>query len=146
MSWVRLWDFATPWITVRRGTTRRTRRPIPCLASLPQPGGKVKMGSPHFVDFGKNMQYSPDGKAYLVGHGATDPDLHPRPANLSWITGDQIYMARVKPSIENMNNRAKYEFFSGHDRQATPHLDPGLLPDQAARQLEQQLRLCHHDL
>ncbi len=79
-------------------------------------GEKVKMGSPHFVDFGKNMQYSPDGKAYLVGHGATDPDLHPRPANLSWITGNQIYMARVKPSIENMNNRAKYEFFSGHDR------------------------------
>ncbi len=80
------------------------------------PGEKLKMGSPHFVDFGKNMQYSPDGKAYLVGHGTTDPDVHPRPANLSWITGNQIYMARVKPSIENMNNRAKYEFFSGQDR------------------------------
>ena len=59
-----------------------------------RPGGKVKMGSPHFVDFGKNMQYSPDGKAYLVGHGATDPDPKPRPANLSWITGDQIYGPR----------------------------------------------------
>jgi hypothetical protein len=25
-------------------------------------GSKIKMGSPHFVDFGKNMQHSPDGK------------------------------------------------------------------------------------
>jgi len=84
------------------------------------PGGKVKMGAPHFVDFGRDMQYSPDGKAYLVGHGATDPDPDPRPANLSWITGDQIYMARVKPSIHNMNNRTRYEFFSGCDAKQRP--------------------------
>ena len=45
------------------------------------------------------MQYSPDGKAYLVGHGAIDPDPKPRPANLSWGTGDQIYMARVNPAL-----------------------------------------------
>jgi len=77
--------------------------------------GKVKFGSPHFVDFGKNMQYSPDGKAYLVGHGASDPDPNPRPANLSWISGDQIYMARVTPSIENINDASKYEIFAGND-------------------------------
>ncbi|NTV81214.1 MAG: hypothetical protein HGA24_07310, partial [Candidatus Aminicenantes bacterium] len=29
-------------------------------------GYPVKIGSPHFVDFGKDMQHSPDGKAYLV--------------------------------------------------------------------------------
>ena len=84
------------------------------------PGGKVKMGSPHFVDFGQNLQYSPDGKAYLVGHGAVDPDPKPRPANLSWITGDQIYMARVKPSIQNMNDREKYEYFAGYDAKQRP--------------------------
>jgi hypothetical protein len=84
------------------------------------PGGKVKMGSPHFVDFGKDMQHSPDGKAYLVGHGASDPDPKPRPANLSWITGDQIYMARVKPSIKNMNDRSKYEYFAGYDARQRP--------------------------
>jgi hypothetical protein len=87
----------------------------PLFAEPGKFGGKVKMGSPHFVDFGKNMQYSPDGKAYLVGHGAVDPDPKPRDANLSWITGDQIYMARVTPSIENMNDRSKYEFFCGVD-------------------------------
>jgi hypothetical protein len=92
----------------------------PLFGEPAAPGGNLKMGSPHFVDFGKNMQYSPDGKAYLVGHGATDPDPSPRPANLSWITGDQIYMARVKPGIQNMNNRAMYEFFAGYDAQQRP--------------------------
>jgi hypothetical protein len=66
------------------------------------------------------MQYSPDGNAYLVGHGATDPDPKPREANLSWITGDQIYLAWVKPSIQNMNDRAKYEFFGGYDASGHP--------------------------
>ena len=83
-------------------------------------GGKVKMGAPHFVDFGRNMQYSPDGKAYLVGHGAVDPDPKPREGNLSWITGDQIYLARVTPSVQNMNDRAKYEFFAGQDVAGRP--------------------------
>ena len=92
----------------------------PLFGEPAAPGGKVKMGSPHFVDFGRNMQYSPDGKAYLVGQGATDPDPNPRPANLSWITGDQIYMARVRPGIHNMNDRAKYEFFAGYDGKQRP--------------------------
>ena len=78
-------------------------------------GAKVKIGSPHFVDFGKNMQHSPDGKAYLVGHGAVRPD-----AQLSWISGDQVYMIRVTPSPDNMNDRSKYEFFAGHDDQGRP--------------------------
>jgi hypothetical protein len=79
-------------------------------------GYPVKIGAPHFVDFGKNMEHSPDGYAYLVGHGAEETDEKPRFGNLSWISGDQIYMLRVKPSIENMNDASKYEFFGGHDR------------------------------
>jgi len=78
-------------------------------------GYPVKIGAPHFVDFGKNMEHSPDGYAYLVGHGAEGTDRRPRFGNLSWISGDQIYMLRVKPSIENMNDASKYEFFGGHD-------------------------------
>ncbi len=80
----------------------------------------VKMGSPHFVDFGKNMENSPDGKAYLVGHGATAPDPEPRAANLSWITGDEIYLARVKPSPEAMNDAGQYEFFAGNGADGQP--------------------------
>ena len=82
--------------------------------------GPVKMGCPHVVDFGKNMEHSPDGKAYLVGMGAEENDPKPRYANLSWITGDQVYLARVTPGIENMNDVTKYEFFAGHDAGGKP--------------------------
>jgi hypothetical protein len=132
--------------------------------------GPVKMGAPHFVDFGKNMEHSPDGKAYLLGMGAEADDPNPRPcikpgpegtgyqianqcdqtihlglrpgerardalrpiyerafqqaegksfahANLSWITADQIYLARVKPSPRTINEESAYAYFAGRDAQ-----------------------------
>jgi len=85
---------------------------------FPEPAevfGAVKMGAPHFVDFGRNMEHSPDGKAYLLGMGAEQDDPKPRYANLSWITADQVYLARVRPSIKNINDISKYEFFAGYD-------------------------------
>lgn len=105
--------------------------------------GPVKMGAPHFVDFGRDMEYSPDGKAYLLGMGAQKNDPMPRPcikpgppgesfqqyqkctegfahANLSWITADQIYLSRVKPSPETINDLGAYEFFAGHDSNGEP--------------------------
>lgn len=90
---------------------------------FPEPAkrwGAVKMGSPHFVDFGKNMQYSPDGKAYLVGMGAEDNDPKPRYANLNWGAADQLYLARVTPTVENMNDIKKYEFYAGRDAAGNP--------------------------
>ncbi len=121
------WDVLGPLVGFRYSTDYgKTWHDTPHTPSHPlfsEPvkiGGKVRMGSPHFVDFGKNMQYSPDGKAYLVGHGASDPDPKPRDANLSWITGDQIYLARVTPSTQNMNDRSKYEFFCGFDASGQP--------------------------
>jgi hypothetical protein len=113
---------------------------------FPEPAeylGPVKMGAPHFVDFGKNMEHSPDGKAYLLGMGAEASDPHPRPcikpgkpgephvvdpeckdafahANLSWITADQVYLARVKPSPETINDLKAYEFFAGSDAGGKP--------------------------
>ncbi|MBQ4050147.1 MAG: hypothetical protein IJD13_00820, partial [Oscillospiraceae bacterium] len=79
-------------------------------------GWPVKIGSPHFVDFGQNMQYSPDGKAYLVAHGS-DLKFYPVAvkdfAHNSWITGDQIYLIRVTPSPVTINDPAAYEFYAG---------------------------------
>jgi len=83
-------------------------------------GYPVKIGAPHFVDFGKNMQYSPDGKAYLVAHGADTTDTKWRFWNNSWITGDQVYLLRVTPSIENINDASKYEFYGGKDANGDP--------------------------
>jgi hypothetical protein len=83
-------------------------------------GYPIKIGSPHFVDFGKNMEHSPDGKAYMVAHGADISDENPRFWNASWITGDQIYLLRVTPQIENMNDASKYEFYAGRDNNDNP--------------------------
>ncbi len=33
-------------------------------------GHPVKIGAPHFVDFGRDMEHSPDGMAYLLAQGA----------------------------------------------------------------------------
>lgn len=82
--------------------------------------GPVKFGAPHFVDFGQNMQHSPDGKAYLVAHGATQWEGEDRDANLSWITGDKIYLCRVIPSPETINDEDAYEYFAGHDSNGKP--------------------------
>jgi hypothetical protein len=78
-------------------------------------GGKVKIGAPHFVDFGKNLQHSPDGKAYMIGHGGTQPD-----AEIAWIRGDQAYLIRVTPSLQTMNDPSAWEFFGGFDAQGNP--------------------------
>jgi hypothetical protein len=83
-------------------------------------GHPVKIGAPHFVDFGKDMEHSPDGMAYLVAQGADSSNPQPRPAHLSWITADQVYLLRVKPSLETINAPKAYEFFAGHDAQGHP--------------------------
>jgi hypothetical protein len=109
--------------------------------------GPVKMGAPHFVDFGRNMEHSPDGKAYLLGMGAEENDPGPRPCikpgkpgetftvaggctndfahgNLSWIAGDQVYLARVRPAPETINDLKAYEFFAGRDAAGQPVWTP----------------------
>ena len=45
----------------------------------------------------------PTGKAYLVAHGASD-GIQRRFGYNSWITADEMYLLRVTPSIENMEN------------------------------------------
>ena len=83
-------------------------------------GRQVKMGTPHFVDFGRNLEHSPDGKAYLVGHGAMDADPTPRIAGNSWIAGDAVYLARLTPSPKNINDLGAYEFFAGRESDGRP--------------------------
>jgi hypothetical protein len=121
------WDILGPFVGFRFSENLgKTWQDTPHTPSSPlftepeDPGKTVRFGSPHFVDFGRDMQHSPDGNAYLVAHGSQEPDPRPRRANASWITGDQIYLARVMPSIANMNDASKYEFFAGHDNAGRP--------------------------
>jgi len=65
----------------------------------------VKFGAPHFVDFGQNMGASPDGYAYLVGHGSMTSAQ-----NLSLMTGDDVFLARVLPSPETVNDTWRGNF------------------------------------
>jgi hypothetical protein len=116
------WDILGPFVGFRisrdlgqtwEETPHTPQNPI--FGESGKNGGKIKIGTPHVVDFGKNMQHSPDSKAYLVGHGASKPD-----AELAWIRGDEAYLCRVTPSPETMNDPGSYEFFAGHDGGGRP--------------------------
>jgi len=96
-------DFGKSWIETRL-------RPDSSLFNEKPDILKVKIGSPHFVDFGKNMMYSPDGYAYLTAHGSTDTN-----SCNGWIQGDEIYLIRVKPEPETINDIKSYKFFAGYD-------------------------------
>ncbi len=121
------WPWLGPFVGFRYSTDYG-RSWIPCPHTPEKPifgetginGYPIRIGSPHFVDFGKNMEHSPDGKAYLVAHGADTTDTQWRFWNSSWITGDQIYLIRVTPTIENINDPSKYEYFGGYDVQGNP--------------------------
>jgi hypothetical protein len=116
------WDILGPFVGFRISTdygktwVDSPHTPAePIFGESGKDGRKVKIGAPHFVGFGKELQYSPDGDAYLVGHGASRPD-----ANLAWIAGDQAYLIRVTPSLQSMNDASKYEFFGGYTTQGEP--------------------------
>lgn len=113
------WPWMGPFVGFRWSTNYgRTWTQTPCTPAQPlfgeqaRQGEPVKIGAPHFVDFGRAMEHSPDGKAYLVAQGASD-GANRRFAYNSWITADQVYLLRVKPSVANMNNAAQYEYFAG---------------------------------
>ncbi len=103
-------DFGKTWVD----TPHTPEKPL--FGETGMYGYPVKIGAPHFVDFGKNMEHSPDGKAYLVAHGSDIKFYPARFGNNSWITGDQIYLVRVTPDKEMINDPGSYEFFAGKDQ------------------------------
>jgi hypothetical protein len=115
------WPWLGPFVGFRWSTNYgQTWTQTPCTPEKPLFGEQalngepVKIGAPHFVDFGKAMEHSPDGKAYLVAQGASDGQNR-RYAYNSWITADQVYLIRVTPSIANMNDASQYEYYAGRD-------------------------------
>ena len=112
------WDVLGPFVGFRRSIdggrswveTRRT-------PSDPLFGDtdRVRFGAPHFVDFGRNMQGSPDGMAYLVGHGAAAPSSW-----AAWIRGDEVNLARTIIGPETADLLASWEFFAGSDATGAP--------------------------
>ena len=79
----------------------------------------VKFGAPHFVDFGRELQHSPDGMAYIVAHGATDPS-----SIQAWMQGDEVYLARVQPTAAAIGDGTQWEFYAGGDTVRPMHSLP----------------------
>ncbi len=75
----------------------------------------VRFGTPHVVDFGRNMTHSPDGKIYLVGHGS-----RPGADMATYLQGDHVHLARVDADPAKVNTLANWEFFAGHDEAGEP--------------------------
>ena len=43
-----------------------------------------------------------------MGHGASSPG-----AIQAWMLGDEVYMARVTPTVANIADKTKWEFYAG---------------------------------
>jgi hypothetical protein len=90
-------------------------RPLFPERGRPAGGLPIRLGLPKFIDFGMDMEHSPDGYAYLVGHGTRDPK-----GVCNWSSGDAVFLARVKPSPQTINDPGSYEFFAGLGGQGRP--------------------------
>jgi hypothetical protein len=79
-------------------------------ADAPTGSNKVtRLGQTYLVDYGKNQQYSPDGKVYFVSAGtpvANGNTPHE-------VADDAVYLCRVTASQANINNAAAYEVWNG---------------------------------
>ena len=97
----------------------RTWRPTPwadprsMLGETGRPAGgpPVRFGAPRVVDHGRANEHAPDGKAYLLGHGTSDPG-----GVATWASGDEIVLARVDPDPEAVNDPDAWEFCAGPGR------------------------------
>jgi hypothetical protein len=107
------WDISTDDGLTWKDTPHTPARPL--FGESTANGHRVKLGALHVVDFGKNMEHSPDGKMYLVGHGGGGPKSHN-----TWVNADDVYLARVAPSPQTVNDESAYEYFSGY----APNGDP----------------------
>ncbi len=83
--------------------------------------GKVKMGTPHVVDLGRELEYAPQAngggdttkRVYLVADGARE-EIDPY-APQTWMMGSETYLARTKvePTPAVMDDGASWEFYAG---------------------------------
>ncbi|WAH99163.1 hypothetical protein [Arthrobacter sp. MMS18-M83] len=109
------WDVLGPFVGFRTSTDggqtweEGPRTPTDTVFGESVTSGRpIRFGAPHFVDFGRNNEHAPGGYAYLVGHGSrTSSD------QLSWISGDEIFLARTKPTVEGINEPDSWEFYAG---------------------------------
>jgi hypothetical protein len=91
-----------------------------------EPAGINRIRGPRFVDFGRELEHSPDGFAYMTAHGS---ECGKPP---EWANGDSIFLMRAQPTIEGITRPAGWEFFAGHAATGQPIWRPS---SHAARPL-----------
>ena len=76
----------------------------------------LKLGVARRVDFGPDLQFSPDGRGYLIGKGCDANDG----TWCGFMTGDSAFMARTRrpfdeilANLSSLNDAAEWEFFAG---------------------------------
>ena len=104
-------DFGATW----EWSPHDDRRPVIPETGRPDGSEPAKLGTAKFVDFGRNMEHSPDGLAYLVGHGTCAEK-----GISNWSSGDAVFLARVPPTVDALNDANAFEFFAGVDRSGKP--------------------------
>ena len=85
----------------------------------------IRMGVPRFVDMGRDLEHSPDGRAYMTGKGcAANDGVH-----CSFMTGDSLYLARTRAPLASLggnlsalNAAASWEFYADSDGSWAPTL------------------------
>jgi len=101
-------DYGATWVETRHTPAQPLFGENPAQAP-------VRIGAPHFVDFGQDLRHSPDGLAYLVAQWSTRLG-----GCNNWIQADHIYLLRVSPEPAAIEDPAAYEFFAGHDAAGRP--------------------------
>lgn len=102
-----------------------------------EPPGANRVRNLHFVDFGKELQYSPDGKAYALCHGSEGDK------RAEWGNGDSVYVLRVEPRCEEINDPASWEFFAGQDAAGNPMWSPRAADAKPLLTWNDKLGLAH---
>jgi hypothetical protein len=70
---------------------------------------------PRAVDMGLDLEYSPDGKAYMVSHGTTRLSQPRKHVSNDWGNGDAVFLARFTPDPKLVHAEPPqgFEFWAG---------------------------------
>ena len=85
-------DAGAAWVEPRLNATGPTDNLFRKSPFHNTTSNQVRFPMPHWVDFGKNMEHSPEGKAYVVSHGNDGTSTG---SDEAWTLGNQVFMARV---------------------------------------------------
>jgi hypothetical protein len=108
-------DGGKTWVEPRVNATGPTDNLFGENADQNTTSNQVKFATPHFVDFGQELEHSPDGKAYIISHG--NDETHTNSAE-AWMLGNAVFMARVAPTVTAINDRSQWEFYAGGNGKA----------------------------